>query len=125
MAKSNAGKVIAGVVIGTLAVVGVAALVVIGYTGYSQSKCFHEYDEGRVRVEATCDEAGEIVYGCENCGKTKTEEIKKLPHTYVDGECTECGAEEQVEDSTISEDSALESDSTSEAGSDSTEESAE
>lgn len=116
MAKSNAGKTVAIVVGSALAAVGVAALVVLGYRGYSQSKCFHEYDEGRVRVEATCEEAGEIVYECENCGKTKTEEIKKLPHTYVDGECTECGAEEEKESASDNK--------TSDAGDDSTEASA-
>ena len=58
--------------------------------------CEHVWDNGTVRIEATCTNLGVKVYACANCDETKTEEIAMLEHTYVDGHCT-CGAEKSAE----------------------------
>ena len=51
----------------------------------------HAWDEGKVTKEATCTEAGEMLYTCTVCGETKTEEIPMTAHEYVDGVCKNCG----------------------------------
>ena len=43
--------------------------------------------------EATCTAGGSIVYECAGCGEDKSETFPALPHTYVDGKCSACGAE--------------------------------
>ena len=52
----------------------------------------HSWNEGVVTKESTCSAEGEITYSCE-CGKTRTEKLPKLEHTYVMAEtkatCTE------------------------------------
>lgn len=47
-------------------------------------------------VEPTCTEIGTNTYVCANCGKTQKEEVPALGHTYENGVCTVCGAEEPV-----------------------------
>lgn len=68
---------------------GIIAVIAIGFvtaflacgawTGVSsavkQANCNHVWDEGTVKVEATCEDEGKMVYKCEECGKTKTEKI--------------------------------------------------
>ena len=69
----------------------------------------HDLDEGVVTTEATCGEAGEMVYTCSRCDYTETKEIPATgDHTFVesmkDETCTEpakvgqicevCGAED-------------------------------
>lgn len=47
-------------------------------------------------VEPTCTEIGTNTYVCANCGKTQKEEVPALGHTYENGVCTVCSAEEPV-----------------------------
>ena len=54
----------------------------------------HSYDGGQVTIEATCTEAGLLTYTCASCGDTKTEAISANGHSYADGFCTDCGAED-------------------------------
>lgn len=50
----------------------------------------HAWDEGTVRTEATCAQAGEVVYTCTLCGETRTESVPKKDHTPGGGPtCTE------------------------------------
>ena len=65
-------------------------------------KCGERRDEaehifpvsGVVTVYPTCSEAGEMAYTCEICSGVKTEAIEPTgKHYYVDGVCTDCGAE--------------------------------
>lgn len=53
-------------------------------------------EEGTTVVDPTCTEIGTNTYVCANCGKTQVEEIPALGHTYENGVCTVCGAEEPV-----------------------------
>lgn len=52
----------------------------------------HLWSEGVTTKEPTCSTEGEVTYSCE-CGKTRTEKLPKLEHTYVMSEtkatCTE------------------------------------
>lgn len=50
----------------------------------------HSYTS-EVTTAATCTTAGVKTYTC-SCGDTYTEAIPATGHTFVDGECTECGA---------------------------------
>ncbi len=43
----------------------------------------HNWDEGKITKEATCENAGEKIYTCKTCKKTKAEEIKALGHKEV------------------------------------------
>lgn len=60
--------------------------------------CAHEWGEGVVTTEASCENAGEKTYTCALCGETKTEEIAALGHQWSDWKvikeatCTEDGA---------------------------------
>ena len=69
----------------------------------------HDLDEGTIKTEATCGEAGEMVYACTRCDYTETKEIPATgKHKFVvstkDETCTEpakvgqicevCGAED-------------------------------
>lgn len=50
----------------------------------------HAWDEGTVKAEATCAQAGEVVYTCTLCGETRTESVPKKEHTPGGGPtCTE------------------------------------
>ena len=56
--------------------------------------CNHSYGEG-VQTEPTCTEKGGLVYTCSVCGNKRIEgEIPALGHSYVEGVCTVCGAED-------------------------------
>ena len=57
----------------------------------------HKWNEGEETTPATCTSAGVKTFTCSECSETKTEAIAQLSHTYVDGICTECGAEEPNE----------------------------
>ena len=56
----------------------------------------HEWDNGKITRNPTCTKAGEKVYTCAECSKTKTEEISATGHDFVRHEakaptCTEIG----------------------------------
>ena len=56
----------------------------------------HEWDNGTITLNPTCTKAGEKVYTCTECSKTKTEEISATGHDFVRHEakaptCTEIG----------------------------------
>ena len=60
--------------------------------------CYHEYDEGIVTVEPTCDSIGWKLCTCTICGNTKEVTIPVIDHIWNDGEvqkeatCTEDGS---------------------------------
>lgn len=56
----------------------------------------HEWSEP-VTVEPTCTENGTKTSTCTCCGVVKTEIIEALGHSYENGVCTKCGAEEEVD----------------------------
>ena len=43
----------------------------------------HNWDEGKITQEATCEKSGVRTYTCKTCKKTKTGEIKALGHKIV------------------------------------------
>lgn len=56
----------------------------------------HEWDNGKITVPPTCTTAGERIYTCTECSKTKTEEISATGHNFIHHEakaptCTEIG----------------------------------
>ena len=54
----------------------------------------HDYQETDA-VAATCSEAGSVIYVCAVCGDTVLDEIPATgEHSYADGICTDCGAED-------------------------------
>ena len=42
----------------------------------------HNFNDGEVIVPATCEEKGEILYTCLDCGNTRTDEIPAIGHVY-------------------------------------------
>ena len=60
--------------------------------------CYHEYDEGIVTVEPTCDSIGWKTCTCTICGETKEVTIPVIDHIWNNGEvqkeatCTEDGS---------------------------------
>lgn len=61
--------------------------------------CTHSYDSGKVTTQPTCAKEGTKTYTCTICGKTKTESIAKVAHTYdnaCDTACNACGATRTV-----------------------------
>ena len=50
--------------------------------------CAHQWGDGEVTTEPTCEKAGIRTYTCSLCSKTKTETIAALGHNYEDGYCT-------------------------------------
>ena len=68
---------------------------VCGACGYisvqSVSKLAHTYGEWTVTKQPTCSTVGVETSACAyGCGVTKTRNIAKLEHTFVDGTCTGC-----------------------------------
>ena len=63
---------------------------------YAAPEHEHVWDAGTVTTPASCTEEGVMTYACtdEACGETKTEPIPAAGHSYVDGVCTVCEAEE-------------------------------
>lgn len=66
-----------------------------------QQRCVHTWNDGETTVTATCTVFGENLYTCTKCGKEKTQQTEKKPHTeYVvaqqDATCTETGLTEYV-----------------------------
>ena len=64
----------------------------------------HSWDEGTVTHEATCQEDGETLFVCNDCGSTKTETVAKINHVSgnpvsensVSANCTEVGFYDEV-----------------------------
>lgn len=84
--------VVAGILSMILLVAGIIAAVVC----VKQLTCEHVWDDGKVKVEATCTREGAVVYECENCGKTDKESVPKISHLWkevpmVQGTCTKDG----------------------------------
>lgn len=80
--KKSIWVIVAGFV-GLLAVVGATFGIV---TAVKQSKCEHVWNDGEVKVEATCAKEGKIMFKCDDCGKIEIEKIEKLPHVWMDEE---------------------------------------
>ena len=71
-----------------------------GYTLYSCADCTydwegdytdptgHSWDEGVVTKEPSCTVKGEKTYTCATCGKTRTEALETVDHTWVAATCT-------------------------------------
>ncbi len=97
-------------IVRTLVSVIVAFAALCGITACSddEKECEHEWNSGKVTVEATCTEEGEMTYTCSLCGETKTEDIDALGHDFsgelvnTDAQghyhkCTRCGETDTVE----------------------------
>lgn len=60
----------------------------------------HNWDNGKVNVEATCTTVGSITYTCTDCGVTHTESVPRGDHNFVDkvveNTCTTGGYTEHV-----------------------------
>ena len=71
----------------------------------NESKCEHNYGEGVITVEATCEEDGVKLYTCSGCNEEYTEVIPAFGHTEerlegVAASCTEEGRTDGVKCST-------------------------
>lgn len=53
--------------------------------------CNHEWSDGEVTKEATCEEDGELTKTCLSCGKKKKEPIIAVGHVYENDVCIYCG----------------------------------
>ena len=62
------------------------------HTGFDEESHVHEYEESLTK-EATCAEEGNLTYICD-CGDSYTLAIPKKEHSFDDGACTDCGAED-------------------------------
>ena len=60
------------------------------------NKSHHTWDDGEVIEEATCEKDGTLLCTCTLCGETTTKEIS-AGHSYENGVCTHCGAEEYAD----------------------------
>lgn len=59
----------------------------------------HKWNSGKVTTKATCSKEGSKTYTCTVCGKTKTESVSKLAHSYsnaCDTSCNACGATRKI-----------------------------
>lgn len=71
-------------------------LTVVGVATSPMSSCEHDY-RLTSSTDATCEESGSNEYKCGLCGMERTEKIESLGHDMVDGVCSRCGHEEDVE----------------------------
>ena len=64
-----------------------------GYTTIETIEAFgHDWDEGELVTAPDCTTPGEMIHYCNNgCDETKTTSVDALGHSFVDGECEECG----------------------------------
>ena len=56
----------------------------------------HSYGQWTQTKAPSCTATGEETRYCENCDATQTQSVAKLPHNYVNGECTVCHAKENT-----------------------------
>ena len=54
----------------------------------------HDWDDGEVTTEPSCEEAGVKTFTCTACGETKTEDIAAIGHTVVTDEAVDATCEE-------------------------------
>ena len=54
----------------------------------------HAFGEWTLTKAPTCTEAGEESRTCESCGETETRTVEMLGHSYENGSCVRCGAED-------------------------------
>ena len=54
----------------------------------------HAFGEWTLTKAPTCTEAGEESRTCESCGETETRTVEMLGHSYENGFCVRCGAED-------------------------------
>lgn len=57
-------------------------------SGEPTAKKAHDWDEGKVTIEATCKNTGVKTYTCNNCSETKTEVIPMTDHIWDNGKVT-------------------------------------
>lgn len=62
--------------------------------GTEPTACEHVWDEGAVTKEPSCTEAGEMTFTCTLCEEKDVRVVEALGHSYENGVCTVCGAEE-------------------------------
>ena len=83
-------------VVGTMSTAAIA--VEEGDTdGTEPTVCEHVWDTGTVTKEPTCTEAGEKTFTCTVCEEKDVRVVEATGHTYENGVCTGCGAEEPKE----------------------------
>lgn len=73
-------------------------VVEFGYTLAGETEpevCEHDY-QVTAETAATCTEDGSKTYTCSKCGDSYSEAVPALGHKYVDGVCSNCGAEEST-----------------------------
>lgn len=103
-------------VVGTMSTAAIA--VEEGDTdGTEPTACEHVWDEGTVTKEPTCTEAGEKTFTCTLCGEKNVSEVEATGHTYENGVCTGCGAEEPKEPEDMTQESLQAAIDAAEAGS--------
>ena len=97
---SKRAKIIIGVVVALLLIAGAiggSIAIANAVKKDKQSKCEHVYDEGKIKVEATCEDVGVMQYKCSECGYVLSEEIPANGHVdtviqAVEATCTSKGA---------------------------------
>ena len=60
---------------------------------YKLNVCEHNY-EITSETPASCTEDGSVTYTCAQCGESYTEAVPATGHSYVEGKCEHCGAED-------------------------------
>ena len=60
------------------------------------SYCAHDWDAGEITTAATCAATGEKTHTCNACGMKKVVVISEGEHSYADGKCIVCTAEEPL-----------------------------
>lgn len=91
---SKKAQIILIVVGCAIALLGLAGGIVGITTAIQRKNCNHIWNEGEVKIEATCANAGEFVYECTECGEKKKEEIAQLEHSIVHQEAVPATCEE-------------------------------
>ena len=85
-------KIIIGVVVGALLIAGAiggSIAIANGVKKNKQKKCNHVYDEGKIKVEATCEDVGVKQYKCSECDYILAEEIPANGHVEITIEAVE------------------------------------
>ena len=72
---------------------GIITVIAVLISGTAFSACgehSHEWDEGKITVEATCESEGVKTFSCtvKGCKETRTESVGKTAHTWDGGSIT-------------------------------------